>query len=247
MTGMSDEYRIDGEAVAHRVREELARRRISRQALADMARISISTLEKALSGGRSFTLATVLRLEEALDTPLRTPLAAPAAASGTAPEQMGAYARPAVKWIEGDFLTLRPSFEDVETIYAYLTAIRWDEDQGHLVFSESRRADQRFAQKGHVSMPNLSGHIYLVTNDTGQYRMAMLGRATREMRMFGILLTLQIGRGSQLVPVACPIALVPLTQIEAPETGSIPAGSPNFPGYKALLDTATADDFARFA
>ena len=55
------------EEIAHKVREELARRRISRQALADMARISISTLEKALAGRRSFTLATVIRLEEALD------------------------------------------------------------------------------------------------------------------------------------------------------------------------------------
>lgn len=246
MAEIGDEHRIDGEAIARRVREELARRRISRQALADMARISISTLEKALSGGRSFTLATVLRLEEALGTPLRAPSVSPTAASGTAPEHLGAYARPAVKWIEGDFLTLRPSFEGNDAIYAYLTAICWDESLGHLVFSESARADQQFAQKGHVSMPNLSGHIYLVTNDTGQYRMAMLGRATREMRMFGILLTLQIGSGSQLVPVSCPIALIPLEQIETPETGRILSSSSNYSSYKALLDTATTGDFARF-
>ena len=42
----------DGDAIAVRLREELARRRISRQALADMAKISLSTLEKALSGNR---------------------------------------------------------------------------------------------------------------------------------------------------------------------------------------------------
>ena len=67
-----------GREIARKVREELARRRISRQALADMARISISTLEKALSGRRSLTLAKVIRLEEALGTSLR---AAPAAAA----------------------------------------------------------------------------------------------------------------------------------------------------------------------
>ena len=243
MTGRNDG--LDGEVIARRVREELARRRISRQALADMARISISTLEKALSGGRSFTLATVLRLEEALDMPLRDlPAVAP---SGPAPEQLGAYARAAIKWIEGDFLTLRPSFENSDTLYAYLTTIRWDESLGHLVFSELARADQQFAQEGHVSIPNLSGHIYLVTNDTGQYRMAMLGRATREMRMFGILLTLQIGSGSQLVPVACPIGLIPVEQITAPEMGRILPGSACYSHYKALLDTATTGDFARFA
>ena len=47
--------------VASQIREELARRRISRRGLADLAKISISTLEKALSGRRPFTLATTIR------------------------------------------------------------------------------------------------------------------------------------------------------------------------------------------
>ncbi len=51
------------DATALRVREEIARRRWSRQAVADKAGISLSTLEKALSGRRPFTLATVVRLE----------------------------------------------------------------------------------------------------------------------------------------------------------------------------------------
>ena len=38
--------------VASTIREELARRRISRQHLAEKAKISISTLEKALGGRR---------------------------------------------------------------------------------------------------------------------------------------------------------------------------------------------------
>src|ERR1700729_3973785 len=57
--------------VAVLIREQLARRRISRQHLADQAKISISTLEKALSGRRPFTLATTVRLEEALGVSLR--------------------------------------------------------------------------------------------------------------------------------------------------------------------------------
>ncbi|MCR2379392.1 helix-turn-helix domain-containing protein, partial [Salmonella enterica] len=57
--------------VAERVREEIARRRISRQHLADEARISLSTLEKALSGHRPFTLATIIRLEQAMGFELR--------------------------------------------------------------------------------------------------------------------------------------------------------------------------------
>lgn len=238
----------EGQAIAAQVREILARRRISRQALADMARISLSTLEKALSGSRSFTLATVIRLEDALGTPLRTGSAsiAPPQANGLAPDNMGAYARSAVRWIEGRYLTLRPSFSTADDIYAYHTNIAWDEAANHLCFTESARLDSQFAQVGHVSMPNLSGHIYLVTNDAGQYRLTILGRATREGRLFGILTTLQVGVGSQLVPVSCPIALLPIGQHPDAETGTIAAGSSRHAEYHAILKKAVTQDFARF-
>ena len=50
---MHSELSVEGsESVALLVREELARRRLSRQWLADEARLSLSTLEKALAGSR---------------------------------------------------------------------------------------------------------------------------------------------------------------------------------------------------
>ena len=57
---------------AQRIREEIARQRLSRETLADRARISLSTLEKGLSGQRPFTLATLVRIETALGFMLRT-------------------------------------------------------------------------------------------------------------------------------------------------------------------------------
>src|SRR5580698_6363315 len=113
---LSDEQ---SRSVAALVREELARRRISRQRLADQAKISISTLEKALSGRRPFTLATTIRLEEALGVPLRHNPAPTPAPEGVAPDELGYYSRRAVAWIEGVYLTLRPSFGDKDAIYAY--------------------------------------------------------------------------------------------------------------------------------
>src|SRR5215471_13842736 len=84
---LSDEQ---SRSVAGLVREELARRRISRKRLADLAKISISTLEKALSGRRPFTLATTVRLEEALGVGLRAKGPdVPAAPSGLAPGELG--------------------------------------------------------------------------------------------------------------------------------------------------------------
>src|SRR3954468_17205595 len=96
---LSDEL---SRSVAALVREELARRRISRQGLADQAKISISTLEKALSGRRPFTLATTIRLEEALGLPLRKAdgAARPTAAAMHAPGDLGFYSRPGVSWLE---------------------------------------------------------------------------------------------------------------------------------------------------
>jgi transcriptional regulator with XRE-family HTH domain len=89
-------------AVAILVRDQLARRRISRRQLADQAKISMSTLEKALSGRRPFTLATTIRLEEALGVALRKANNADHAhaAAGLAPGELGFYSRPAVSFIE---------------------------------------------------------------------------------------------------------------------------------------------------
>lgn len=235
----------EADAIAHRVREEIARRRISRQALADMARISLSTLEKALAGTRPFTLATTLRIEEALDIPLRRHAAA-AAASSIAPEHMGAYARSAVGWIEGRYLTLRPSFGTPGGIVAYVTTIRWLEDKGYLGFAESQRTDARFEQTGHVSMPNLSGHIYLATNEQGQHRLAILSRPTIDGVMFGVLATLEIGHGSQLVPATTTIALRKAEHIDEEALGLIKPDAASYAGHRETLTAATADDFVRF-
>jgi len=163
MTSTTDKVLTDGESrtIAAAVREEIARRRISRQYLADMARISISTLEKALSNRRPFTLATTIRLEEALGRKLRRseiPESVPTPSESHAPDGLGSYSRPAVSWIEGSYLTLRPSFGDRTAIYAYRTEIGWDEEQGALAFRETERLDTAFTQAGSVSVPNQSGH-----------------------------------------------------------------------------------------
>lgn len=236
---------IDNEAVAFRLREEIARRRISRQGLAETARLSISTLEKALSGRRPFTLATIVRLEEALGSSLREEPRADPAIPALAPPEMGSYARPAVQWIEGEYVTLRASFGEDGAVYAYRTEIRWSNARGHLVFAESERQDACFEQAGFVSMPHLSGHIYLVTSEAGQYRMIMLGRATRDQRMYGLLTTLQVGHGSQLVPVSSPVAFVPIVQLPDVRFGLIRSTDPQAADYREILDAALAQDFCR--
>ena len=237
--------------VAGTIREELARRRISRQFLADKAKLSLSTLEKALSGSRPFTLATIIRLEEALGQRLRHgDMESPAVAnaSGLAPDELGSYARPAVAWLIGGYLTLRPSFGDPAAIYAYRTDIAWDDAAACLVFREAARLDTAFTQFGTVAVPNQSGHIYLVTNRHGQYRLMVLGRPTIEGEMYGILTSLKAGRGSNLTPISTTLALVPLGNFETPPTfGRITPDLSAHALYRQHLDRVISDEFALFA
>jgi transcriptional regulator with XRE-family HTH domain len=234
-----------GREIARKVREELARRRISRQALADLARISISTLEKALSGRRSFTLATVIRLEEALGTSLRGPAPAPAPSQDSAPDELGGYSRGAVRWLEGRYLTLRPLFGTEPGLHAYLIAIAWDSASSRLAFAESQRIDS-FAQQGTVSLSHLSGHIYLVTNESGQYRLVVLSRPTITGALYGLLTTLLVGHGSQLVPASCPVALLRIREGDEPAFGRIDPAHPSYESYRAEVDAVVDRDFARF-
>ncbi len=250
MTMATEKKLTDDESrrVAVTVREELARRHITRQQLALDAKISLSTLEKALSGKRPFTIATTVRLEEALKLELRDTQGnsrQPENLPSLAPESLGSYARPAVTWIEDNYVTLRPSFGEPDAVYAYLTRIEWDDAQSCLAFHESERMDRDFTQWGTVSIPHQSGHIYLVTNRHGQYRLIVVARPTINREMHGILTTLQAGRGSQLLPVSTPIVFVPQSVMTNPQFGRVTSADDCYDEYRVYLKRTIEDSYAR--
>jgi len=219
-------------AVASAVREALARLGLSRQALAEKARIGLDTLETALSGGRPFTMSATLRLENALGLVLLG-----AAAPGIAPETLGSYSETGALWIEGRYLTLRPSFGAPGSIFAYETEILWDAAAAHLIFREGERLDADFCHAGVVSLPPESGHVYLVTNKQGQYRLAMLGRPTAKGDMYGLLTTLMAGRGPSLTPVSAPLVMIrDAARLGSPCFGRVREGDPCHATYRAYLD-----------
>jgi transcriptional regulator with XRE-family HTH domain len=239
--------------IAALIREEIARRRMSRQQLADQAKLSISTLEKALGGRRPFTLATTVRLEQALGVPLRKGKGHDAASPPTAingsevsPDGLGAYSRRAVAWLEGTYITVRPSFGDREAIYAYRTDIAWDAPSSSLVFREGERLDAAYTQYGEVAVPNQSGHIYLVTNRHGQHRLITVSRPTILGEMYGIITTLLAGRGSLLTPIAAPIAFLPIKMIAKPTLGRVTKEDANYATYREHLRKTIEEPFALF-
>lgn len=233
-----------GPALVLRIREEIARRRLSRQTVADTARISLSTLEKALSGRRPFTLQTIVRLEAAFGVSLRALTVNGGASNGTAPDELGNYNRTAVAWLEGPHLTIRPSFGDPKAVYAYRTDITWDDATSRLRFREAERVDSDYVQFGDVAVPHQSGHIYLVTNRHGQHRMVVVSRPVITGEMHGLLMTLQAGRGAHLSPIATPIVLRPIANGERPAFGKIGSSHDAFAGYSRLLRKTISDQFA---
>jgi transcriptional regulator with XRE-family HTH domain len=237
--------------IAEVIREEIARRRISRQTLAEQAKLSLSTLEKVLGGRRPFTLATTVRLEQALGVSLRkagdTAPAAGAPVNGDiAPDGLGAYSRRAVMWLEGMYITLRPSFGDKEAIYAYCTEIAWDAAASWLAFREGERLDAAYTQYGEVAVPNQSGHIYLVTNRHGQHRLITVSRPRISGEMYGIITTLLAGRGSLLTPIAAPIAFLPIKMVLAPTFGRVSPDDANYATYQSHLRRTVDEPFAMF-
>jgi transcriptional regulator with XRE-family HTH domain len=235
--------------VAEMIREEIARRRISRQTLAEQAKLSLSTLEKVLGGRRPFTLATTVRLEEALGVSLRKGLEIQSASpvnGDVSPDGLGAYSRRSVAWLEGIYITLRPSFGAKGTIYAYHTDIAWDPTVSCLVFREGERIDAAYSQFGEVAVPNQSGHIYFVTNRHGQHRLITVSLPRISGEMYGIITTLLAGRGSLLTPVAAPIALLPIKTIPNPTVGRISRDDRNYALYREHLRKTTEEPFALF-
>ncbi|HEY2247005.1 MAG TPA: helix-turn-helix transcriptional regulator [Bradyrhizobium sp.] len=235
--------------IAETIREEIARRRISRQSLAEQAKLSLSTLEKVLGGRRPFTLATTVRLEQALGVSLRkapqTPSAIPVNGD-VSPDGLGSYSRRAVARLEGTYLTVRPSFGVKDAIYAYHTLIAWDAAVPGLLFREGERLDVDFSQYGEVAVPNESGFIYLVTNRHGQHRVITMSRPTITGEMYGIITTLLAGRASQLTPIAAPIALLPIKTIPNPSVGRIAPGDANYGLYRQHLRRTVEEPFALF-
>jgi transcriptional regulator with XRE-family HTH domain len=228
-------------ALVERIREELGRRRMSRQKLADTAKVSISTLEKALNGSRPFTTATIVRVETALGISLRDQ----SSKSRPSRSELGGYAKTGVAWLEGDYLTLRPSLEVEAAIYAYRTEIRWDENDGCLVFREAERLDAPFSQRGVVAMPNKSGHIYLYTNDHGQMRLAILGRPQITGEIYGLLTTLASGKGNRLTPVSTALALLPWANIANPALGRIFKNDETYATYQKHVTAITGEGYAK--
>ena len=95
-----------------------------------------------------------------------------------------------------------------------------------------------------MSVPHQSGYVYLVTNRHGQYRLAILSRPMITGEMYGLLTTLQLGRGTQLTPVSTPLVLIPVESFGKDVAfGRIDPSMPVHARYLKYLRRAVEDPF----
>jgi hypothetical protein len=64
--------------------------------------------------------------------------------------------------------------------------------------------------------------------------------------MYGIITTLLAGRGSQLTPIAAPIALIPIVNFATPTLGRIAPDDVNHAAYREHLRRTLDEPFAMF-
>jgi hypothetical protein len=75
--------------------------------------------------------------------------------------------------------------------------------------------------------------------------MVIISRPTIAGEMFGIVTTLQSGRGTHLLPVSTPIALVPVKSFDGNAAfGRIDKGHGHHGRYRSLIDRAVEEPFA---
>ena len=189
------------EAFARRVRLEMAKRGLTREALAERAEVKERTLGNLLAGQsvRDLTAAKIAKvlgidLEALLDS---GDLSSPA--SGGAPradESHGGYMLSAYEGYLGTYVAYRRVFSDKRELYRSVYDIDWDEALSRLRFLELQRfrgRDNRSVASSHGGGIYISPHtglLQLLTTYQGALRLVTLSRfQLGDNRLRGLMLT----------------------------------------------------------
>jgi transcriptional regulator with XRE-family HTH domain len=209
------------EAFVRRVRVEMAKRGLTRTALAEIAGCKERTLGNLLSGQpvRDATVAGVARgLAIDLDTLLGTPAGNGAAElTGRADESYGGYLLATYEDYLGPYLAYRRIFSHRNAVYRSVYELDWDDDLSRLRFLElqgspnGRGADAATQHAGGVYISPHTGMLQLLTTFQGALRLVTLNRFQRgSNKLRGVILT-QSDRERFYQPAVSAIFLEKLT------------------------------------
>lgn len=194
----------DREAFVRRVRVEMAKQGMTREALADLADVKERTLGNLLAGHavRDVTIAKVAKalaiaVDEALgNTGGGNGRAATTAESARASEAYGGYMLSAWEAYLGTYVGYRRVFEGRTELYRSVFEIDWDEALSRLRFLELQRfrgVNDRSVASSHAGGVYISPHtglIQLLTTFQGALRLVTLSKFRfGDNRLRGLILT----------------------------------------------------------
>lgn len=206
------------DAFVKRVRIEMAKAGLTREALAERAACKERTLGNLLAG-QAVRDATVAKIARVLGIDLEELVGempgigqAPRA-DGRAGEEYGGYLLAAYDMYVGTYVAIRRVFSDRNELFRSVYEIDWDEDLGRLRFFEIQRfrgpQDKPVASShaGGVYISPHTGMIHLLTTYQGALRLATLTKFRMgDNRMRGVILT-QSDRDVFYQPAVSPIYL----------------------------------------
>jgi transcriptional regulator with XRE-family HTH domain len=205
-----------------RVRLEMAKGGLTREALADRAACKERTLGNLLAGQpvRDATVAKVARvlgidLEDVIAPAGQTsgPVATLLAADLRAGAEYGGYLLAAYESYIGTYFAVRRVFSERNELFRSVYEIDWDEEQSRLRFFELQRfrgADDRPVSSSHAGGIHISPHtglMHLLTTYQGALRLLTLTKfRLGDNRLRGVILT-QRDRDVFFQPAVSPIYL----------------------------------------
>lgn len=197
----------DDRRIAQALRTELAKRRLTQEALAALTGLSLATVGRTLRG--QFRPETITLIESKLDVPLR---ATRDADTAVAHADHGSYHYDAVSHLVGDYLCARRSFSQAGHLALYPLTIRWSREPAGLTFDEHNRVGRtNYSQKGYVYMPPGCAYLHLATVDRGSVRLITVSFVADKLvdsePMRGLILTLYNPVASSHVPAVSPFVM----------------------------------------
>ena len=213
---------IDWVVVAQRLDEELLRRSLSTQTLADKAGVDRKTVDRLRHGKRVRT-QTLAWIEQALGASLRSEALTTPSSLEIAVESLGGYTRSNYRAYEGDYFGFRRSFDAPGRIICYHLRIYWDPETRRLAFDERQRNaangkvyEYRF--KGAVGVPAGLGVLHFICVGGGAARLTSttMMRDAQDTYMRGFMLALNEVADFGYYPTTSPVYLIKQTA-ETPE------------------------------
>ncbi len=191
----------------------MQREHLSQKQLADRAKLSPSTVYRALQG--DFSDKTLKSIEKALNLQLSQEKTVSEKFSD---KEYGAYSREVYAHYEGLYKCIRPLFTKEDHVIVYYMRTYWSEEEGCFLFSE---INDNYAHSGKIFIPPNVPFLHFLTSETGSLRLITACHLPGNVNILrGIVLTLAHPSRMDFLPGAAEILMFkePKGKTRQPET-----------------------------